>query len=215
MKLVQKQLLTAEDGLAKDADYATQQDHRVDQAPSVVRYHTWLQSDIFCSWGSELPHSYFQLPLCWVCIFFFPYCVCLLNSRMELLLKQPLFLYRKQKNTKKLWKIPLSALKSYKSPGFWRWCDWVSVQHCNNVSVTRLFFFPTGNKMWKKGSKKHQLVWSFLFSICFLFFSSKGGKKKTLPIHLCILSVSFIFYKSGRYDLLCNSLYNATYRKQK
>lgn len=24
----------------------------------------------------------------------------------------------------------------------------------------------------------------------------------------------FIFYKSGRYDLLCNSLYNATYRKQ-
>lgn len=141
------------------------------------------------------------------------HCVCLLlNSRMELLSKQPLFLYRKQ-TKKKLWKIPLSALKSYKSPGFWRWCDWV----CNTAITCQwpdFSFFLLEIKCEKKGSKKHQLVWSFLFSICFLFFSSKG-EKKTLPIHVCILSVSFIFYKSGRYDLLCNSLYNATYRKQK
>lgn len=80
-------------------------------------------------------------------------------------------------------------------------CDWVRMRHCNNMSVTRLFFFfPTLNKIWtKKGTTSDNFFLVFL-SFLHLFVTKKNP---TWTVLLCILSVSLFLFFINQEDMIC------------
>lgn len=110
---------------------------------------------------------------------------------------------------------PLLALMSNKSTAFWKRCDWVSMHiHCNNMSVTGLFF-PTLNKIWQKKETRSTTRLSFLHCILLLFIhspplpipyptlSKKKKKQHCLTILLCILSLSLFSFFINQEDMIC------------